>query len=328
MVEICIIGSNSFSGSSFARHCRENGASVLGISRSPQPVSSLAPHTWTNEGSFAFHQLDLNNDLEQIITLLSEGQTPYVVNFSAQSMVAESWDTPGDWFQTNTVATIKLHDALRKMGHLKKYVHISTPEVYGNCEGFIGEDTAFNPSTPYAVSRAAADMSLRSFYAAYDFPYVITRAANVYGPGQQLYRIIPRTILYFLLGNTLQLHGGGHSRRSFIHMDDVSSATFSLMEKGRTGEDYHISTDHIVSVRELVEMICRKLSTNFDDCVEVVGERLGKDSAYMLSSNKIREELGWSDRIDLESGIEECTAWAKDNLNELREQPFNYTHRA
>ena len=91
---------------------------------------------------------------------------------------------------------MKLHDGLRKFDWLKRYVHISTPEVYGSCEGLVKEDNPFSPSTPYAVSRAAADMSLLSFIKAYNFPVVFTRAANVYGEHQQLYRIIPRTILF------------------------------------------------------------------------------------------------------------------------------------
>ena len=210
----------------------------------------------------------------------------YIVNFAAQSMVAESWQYPADWFMTNTVSTVKLHDHLRQCDFLKRYVHISTPEVYGSCSGFVKEDFALNPSTPYAVSRAAADMSLRTFHAAYQFPVVTTRAANVYGPGQQLYRIIPRTILFILLGRKLQLHGGGVSTRSFIHMKDVSDATWRIMLNGDNGHTYHISTNEVVSIRELVERICKKLNVNFEDHVEMVGERLGKDTAYHFDSSE------------------------------------------
>ena len=175
-------------------------------------------------------------------------------------MVAESWLNPEHWYMTNTLSTIKLHDQLRKLDFLEKYVHISTPEVYGNCSGFISENTPFNPSTPYATSRAATDMSLRNFFNAYKFPVVTTRAANVYGPGQQLYRIIPKTIISILMGGKIQLHGGGYSTRSFVHIDDVSDATWKIMLRGKNGEDYHISTDVVISIRDLVEKICQKLS--------------------------------------------------------------------
>jgi len=213
------------------------------------------------------------------------------------------------------------------MYFLKKYVHVSTPEVYGSCIGFVGEDFPFNPSTPYAVSRAATDMSLKTFRAAYDFPVVTTRAANVYGPGQQLYRIIPRTIMCILQGQKLQLHGGGVSTRSFINMRDVSKATWMAMTHGGIGLTYHISTNNVISIRALVERICEKLGVAFESYVEFVGDRIGKDSAYHLDSKKIRTQLGWEDKVSLDQGLNECIDWVKNNFEILKDQPFDYEHK-
>lgn len=327
METILVVGSNSFSGATFTDFALQQGARVIGASRSPEPIDALLPYKWHDTANFSFHPLDLNRHLPQLMALINDSRPIYVVNFAAQSMVGESWLNPGDWFMTNAVSTIKFHDELRKCGFLKRYVHISTPEVYGSCSGFVKEDFPFNPSTPYAVSRAAADMSLRSFRAAYNFPVVTTRAANVYGPGQQLYRIIPRTILFILLGRKLQLHGGGASTRSFIHMRDVSDATWKIMKHGRDGDTYHISTSTAISIRELVERICAKLGVPFADYVEVVGERMGKDSAYHLDSTKLRTELGWQDTIGLEQGLDECIAWVKANFEVLKTQTFDYEHK-
>ncbi len=328
MDTILVVGSNSFSGTTFVDFALQQGARVLGTSRSVEPIDAFLPYKWHDHANFSFHHLDLNKDLPKIINLIRDTKPAYVINFAAQSMVAESWQNPGDWFMTNVVSTIKFHDELRKCDFLKRYVHVSTPEVYGSCSGFVGEDFPFNPSTPYAVSRAAADMSLRTFHTAYHFPVVTTRAANVYGPGQQLYRIIPRTILFVLLGRKLQLHGGGVSTRSFIHMCDVSDATWRIMQNGRNGDTYHISTDEVVSIRELVERICVKLNVRFEDHVEVVGERLGKDSAYHLDSTKLRTELGWKDRIGLDQGLDECVSWVRTHFDALKAQPFDYQHKA
>ena len=323
-----VIGSNSFSGASFCEYLLGEQATVVGTSRSPEPHRAFLPYRWSGKDRrFSFYRLDLNNDLAAIVDLLKRERPSYVVNFAAQSMVAESWANPDHWFMTNVVSSVKLHDQLRRLDFLKKYVHVTTPEVYGSTEGFVREDAAFNPSTPYAVSRAAADMSLRTFHAAYDFPVVFTRAANVYGPGQQLYRIIPRTILFIRLGRKIQLHGGGASERSFIHMRDVSDATLRVARDGVPGETYHISTNRIVSIRGLVEMICAQLGARFDDCVEVVGERLGKDAAYRLDSAKIRRELGWADHIGLEQGIEDTVAWVDRFIDDLRSQPLQYAHK-
>lgn len=324
----CVIGSNSFSGASFVSTLLTRGARVIGVSRSPEPHEAFLPYRWGGKDkNFSFHKLDLNNDVEAITKLLHQTRPAYVVNFAAQSMVAESWQNPDHWFMTNVVSTVRLHEQLRRLDFLKKYVHVTTPEVYGSTEGFVREDAPFNPTTPYAVSRAAADMSLRSFFGAYGFPVVFTRAANVYGPGQQLYRIVPRTILFIKMGRKLQLHGGGTSERSFIHIDDVADATQRVAEHGRPGDTYHISTDRIVSIRALVEMICARVGVRFEDHVEIVGERLGKDAAYRLDSSKIRSELGWAPHIELEQGIEDTVAWVERFYDCLSTQPLQYIHK-
>lgn len=326
--KIAVIGSNSFSGSSFVDFALEKGLDVIGMSRSAEPHDVLLPYKWNKrKDAFQFHALDINNDLDAIMALLNKEKPGYVVNFAAQSMVGQSWDFPEHWFQTNAVSTVMLHNALRRVDYLDRYVHVTTPEVYGSTGEFITEDTPFNPSTPYAVSRAAGDMSLKTFVDAYDFPAVSTRAANVYGPGQQLYRIIPRTIFFILTDKKLQLQGGGVSKRSFIHMRDVSDATLKIMENGKNGETYHISTNEIVTIRGLVEKICAMMGVKFEEHVEVSEDRLGKDQAYILNSDKIRKALGWSNKISLEQGLEETIKWVRDNKNALESVPQNYVHK-
>jgi dTDP-glucose 4,6-dehydratase len=242
-------------------------------------------------------------------------------------MVAESWLTPEHWYQTNIVGNVKLHDRLRRFDFLQRYVHISTPEVYGSCSGLVKEDAPFHPSTPYAASRAGCELHLRTFLRNYRFPVVFTRAANVYGPGQQLYRIIPRTILCVLLGKKLALHGGGHSVRSFIHIGDVVDGTLRVARQGANGEAYHFSTTLMISIRELVEKICAMMGANFSDVAEVTDDRPGKDSAYLLDSAKARETLGWADRFDLETGLRETIEWVRGNLEALKAQPQDYVHK-
>jgi dTDP-glucose 4,6-dehydratase len=286
------------------------------------------PYRWArNPDGFRFFKLDLNSDLDGIGELIAAERPDYVVNFAAQSMVAESWKNPEHWYMTNVVSTVRLHERLRTFKFLKKYVHVTTPEVYGSTVGFIDESAPFNPSTPYAVSRAAGDMSLKTYHANYGFPVVYTRAANVFGPGQQLYRIIPRTILSIKLGRKLQLHGGGKSQRSFVHIRDVADATLRVAREGAAGEAFHISTPRIVSVKDLVEMICARMGAKFADCVEIAGERPGKDAAYLLDSNKIRKTLDWSDRITLEQGLDETVAWVERFYDNLKSEPLDYVHK-
>ncbi len=326
--KIVVIGSNSFSGASFARYMSELDYEVLCLSRSAEPIDALLAYKWTRPESCQYSQLDINHDLDKINALLDKQKPIHIYNFAAQSMVGQSWDRPEDWFMTNAVSTIKLHNVLRQKDYLDKYIHISTPEVYGSCEGYVKEDHVLNPSTPYAVSRAAADMSLKTFFNVYDFPVVSTRAANVFGPGQQLYRIIPRTIMFIKMGKKLPLHGGGFSERSFIHIDDVSSATKLIAEQGRSGDIYHIATEKQISIRALVQMICDKMNINFDDIVEESGDRKGKDAAYTLDSTKLRTELGWQDKITLEHGVEQTIEWVERYFEQLKQQPLSYIHKA
>jgi dTDP-glucose 4,6-dehydratase len=303
---------------------------VVGASRSAELPACFLPYRWADAASqerFSFHQLDLNHDTGKILDLLSDTRCGCIVNFAAQSMVAESWLNPEQWYQTNVVANVRLHEGLRKIPNLKRYVHISTPEVYGTCEGTVRESENYRPSTPYAASRAACDLHLRTFFQRYHFPVCLTRAANVYGPGQQLYRIIPRTIMAVLTGEKLQLQGGGHSVRSFIHLDDVADATLKVADAGTSGETYHISTSRFVSIRELVEIICEKMGADFSEVAEVVEDRPGKDAAYLLDSSKCRGELGWADQTGLEDGIAGVIAWARSCLPELANQPLAYQHK-
>ena len=327
MTQVCVIGSNSFSGASFCAHLLARGIDVLALSRSIEPDEVFLPYRWKPaKAHVQFEQLDLNQDLDRVMSLLGELKPRLVFNFAAQSMVGESWDKPDDWMRTNVVTVARLAERLRHLDFLDRYIHVTTPEVYGSTDGWITEDAPVNPSTPYAVSRAAGDMLFKIYRETFDLPVVGTRAANVYGPGQPLYRIIPRTVFFLLTGRKLQLHGGGISTRSFIHMDDVSEATWKIAVDASVGETYHISTNRIVSIRELVEMLCRMLGVNSEQAVDVAPERLGKDSAYWLNSDKMRR-LGWQDRVTLEAGVADVIDWARRNLAQLEQQPIGYIHK-
>src|SRR6202047_46801 len=320
-----ILGSNSFSGATFADFLAAQGHDVLATSRSDEAHQAFLPYKWQKRpGYVRFKPIDLNHDLDALKALLASERPTHVVNFAAQSMVGESWLYPDHWMMTNVVSAVRLHELLRNYDGLERYVHVTTPEVYGSTEGWVKEDAPFNPSTPYAVSRAAGDMSLRSYFSNYQFPVVFTGGANVYGPGQQLYRIVPRTILAAMGGNKLRLDGAGKSVRVFIHMTDVSDATLRIAEADKLGETYHISGYELVSIRTLVEMILARLGKHFEDCVEIGPERPGKDTAYTLDSLKLRTELGWRDTMSLETGIDDVIRWAERVRSDLAKLPAQY----
>ena len=326
--KILILGSTSFAGASFINYCLDQGCSVLGISRSAEYDLALRPYgRHAQIKNFRFEQADINSDFEKIKKLTQEFQPDFFADYAGQGMVAQSWQNPEQWYETNIVAKVKLHDWLKDQKYLKKFLRVSTPEVYGSTTGKIKEDTVFNPSTPYAVSHAATDMSLRTFYQHYGFPVVSTRTANFYGPGQQLYRIVPRAILSALTGKKLPLHGGGHSVRSFVYSQDFSHSMWLALTKGKPGEIYHVASDEYVSIRDLVQKVCHLTDVDFNQVVEITGDRPAKDQAYYLDTQKAQKELGWKNKTSLDEGLKQTVDWVKKNLNRLKELPWDYEHK-
>ena len=323
-----VLGSNSFAGAAFVARALADGADVIGFNRSLEPSPIFLPYrNIKGNGSYTFVQADINYDLDAILGELDIFCPQVVVDFAGQGMVAESWQNPAQWYNTNIVAKVKLHDQLRLRNWLKCYVKISTPEVYGSQESLLQETWQYNPSTPYAVSHAAVDQSLRAFHQQYDFPVIFTRFANFYGPGQQLYRIIPRTIIYALLGKKLQLHGGGNSVRAFISGVDVADAVMRSINSGVVGEVYHFSPERFLTIRQIVEIICSQMDIDFSDLVEIAPDRPGKDKAYLMDSKKARRELSWHESHTFEEGVDETIHWVKEYIDEISSLPLNYIHK-
>ena len=304
MAAIAVLGAGSFYGATFVGLARRQGHAVLCLARPAH---------------------DVNTHLDAIMAAVEALRPGVFVNFAALNMVAESWRHAAHYYRTNVIGITALAEALRQWGGLQRFVQVSTPEVYGTTETPLKEDAPFRPSTPYAVSRAAADLHLQSMHAAYGFPVVFTRTVNVYGPGQQPYRIVPKTVLSILQDRKLPLHGGGISSRAFIHVEDAAEATLRVALEGRAGETYHVATARQTAIRDLVAMICALMNRDFDSVVEDDPERLGKDMAYQLDDAKIRTALGWRDTIDLEQGLAQTVADISARPNEFVR--LNYVHR-
>jgi dTDP-glucose 4,6-dehydratase len=328
--KIVVIGSNCFSGASFVDYVLDENpqTTVIGISRSAEYDDVFLPYKKNDRGRFTFHRLDLNTDLDKIINVIQTFRPDYIVNFSAQGMVGQSWADPEQWLRTNCLAIMNLANALKKEKYLKRYVQISSPEVYGSCQGIIKEDAPLSPSTPYAVSKAGGDLSLLPFFKNFDFPVVYTRATNVYGPHQALYRIIPRSIISIKSGRKIPLHGGGVAVKSYIHIRDVCVATLKIAREGENGEVYHISPDNgDISIKEVVRLICEKLGKDINFCVDIEGERLGQDAFYIIDSTKVRTKLNWKPEIGFEQGLNEVICWVEENFDALLKQPGEYIHK-
>lgn len=328
MHKMVIIGCNSFTGAYVVDELLATGQYyVIGVDRE-EKTDAFLPYVSRKLSKFQFFKADINKNMEELKMFLMSEQPDYVMNLAALSEVAPSWDNPAQWMRTNVVSLTELVDFLRQLPSLKKFTQVSTPEVYGSVTGRIDETAPLYPSTPYAVSKAGFDFLLNAFFKNYNFPVVYMRASNVYGAGQQLFKIVPRTIIYLRLGKTLQLHGGGTAVRSFIHVRDVARAYIDGVLKGKAGEVYHVSPDDSIRIRDLVKQICEMVGKDFDSATEEVEARMGHDDVYMLDSSKAREEFGWRPTVSLQTGLGETIEWINKNWEEIKEQSLEYVHVA
>ena len=324
--KIIIIGSNSFSAGSLIQFLLKKNYKIYGISRSKMNKEIFLRFNQKNK-NFTFKKFNLNKDHNEIVNFIKKIKPHYIVNYASQSMVGQSWDKASDWFYTNSFSTLKLYDSISKLREKTKLIHVSTPEVYGNLESITTENQLYNPTTPYAVSRVTADQFLKILFDSKKIQYCSIRASNVYGEHQRLYRIIPKTIISILKNEKLKLDGGGFSKRNFIHIDDVSEATYKVIKSGKNGEIYHISSDEIISIRNLVKFICLKMKYNFSKLVKISPERPGKDKFYILANKKLKKDLKWNSKITLDEGINRCIDWIKKDLKLFSKSDKNYIHK-
>ena len=324
MKKILVLGSNSFSGSSFVDFLPTKKYKIYCFSRSSH--KNEFNRYYLNGKKVSSKKIDISKDLKKILSLIKKIKPNYLINFISESMVAESWIFPKDWYYLNSYILPSFYHEISNYKFIKKVIHFSTPEVYGSTKNKIKETNLFNPSTPYGVSRVTADQVCNTLFKSKKFPVIITRASNVYGEYQKLYRIIPKTIVSIINKKKIPLHGGGKSVRNFIHIDDVSNALLIILEKGIPGETYHIASNKMISIKNIVNLISKKLDTNLENSSKNSKDRAGKDQLYFLNSSKLRN-LGWKPHIDLNKGIDRVIRWIKINKKRLTKQKLYYEHK-
>jgi dTDP-glucose 4,6-dehydratase len=190
----------------------------------------------------------------------------------------------------------------------------------------VAEEAPFNPSTPYAVSKAAADMHLKTLMELFRFPATLIRSSNVYGKHQQLYKIIPRTVIFLKQGKPIELHGGGGAVKSFVHIRDVVAGTLAALRRGRPGT-YHFSLQAPQTVAEIVRQVCELMGHDFERATRRVPERLGQDSRYWLDCSKAERELNWRPGVAFAQGVKEVIQWIESNWSEVQREPLSYVHK-
>lgn len=240
--------------------------------------------------------------------ILEEYRIDTIVHFAAQSHVDNSFDNSLQYTVDNVLGTHTLLQAAKEYGRLRRFLHFSTDEVYGEVDRDhpgCHEKSLLNPTNPYAATKAAAEFIVRSYYHSFALPTVIVRCNNVYGPNQYPEKLIPRFIQLLAAGKRLTIHGAGQTRRNFIWAEDVARATALILERGEINEIYNIGTSQEHSVMDVAALLVRLMcpGDRLEDHVTFVADRPFNDFRYSVDSTRLRE-LGWSELFtDFEANV-------------------------
>lgn len=250
-------------------------------------------------------------DMELLQQVIREHEVESIVNFAAETHVDRSILEPGSFIQTDVYGTHVLLEAVREFG-LERMVHISTDEVYGSvAEGSSQETDRLLPNSPYAASKAGADLICRAYHVTYGVPVVITRGSNSFGRYQYPEKVIPLFITNGLDDKPLPLYGDGLNVRDWLYVVDHCGAIDLMLHEGRDGETYNVGGGHELTNLQLTEEILRLLDKP-KSLIRFVEDRPGHDRRYSLACTKIRE-LGWQPRYDFETALEATVRWYSDN---------------
>ena len=255
--------------------------------------------------------------------LFSQEKFDAVINFAAESHVDRSILDPSPFLETNVKGVQVLLEAARKYP-LWKFIQISTDEVYGSLgdEGSFSEDSPLRPNSPYAASKASADLLCRAYFMAYGVPVIITRSSNNYGPYQFPEKLIPLMIRNALLGKELPVYGEGKQVRDWLYVEDNCRAIALVLQKGRTGEIYNIGGGcekrNIEVVKAICEILAERLKRpveDFEKLITFIPDPRGKahDYRYSLNCTKIQGELGWEPRVSFNEGLRLTVDWYLDH---------------
>jgi dTDP-glucose 4,6-dehydratase len=326
-MKVFILGSNSFAGSSLANFLIKKKIKVYGFSRSSEPPFYRLPYLFDEKKNIPFYKLNFNKEVIKFKKILFKIEPDYIFDFYSQGMVNESWKNPVDWYQTNIISKSKLINILMTYKNLKKYIRISTPEVYGTINKKLSENLKIvNPSTPYALSHAMLDKMLLMYFKQFRFPVVFTRSSNFYGPGQQLYRLIPKVILSIKNKSNFYVDGKGKSFRNFIYSTDFCNAFYTILKKGKLGELYHVTGDNFYSVITIVKKIYKLMNVSLGKNIKFRKDRIGKDTFYKLNNKKLKK-LGWFSKVKIDQGLKNTILWIEKYYLDFKKKEFKYNHK-
>lgn len=314
MKTIFVAGGAGFIGSNFIRHISAKYEKVKIINFDKLTYAGLNPkfENLDSKTKYFFIRGDIA-DKTQLKRAFLKHKPQYVVNFAAETHVDKSiHGNIRDFVRTNVEGVFNMLELVKESPFVKKFLHVSTDEVYGSLS--LGGAQKFNeksplfPNSPYAASKAGADMLCRSYFATWRVPIVVSRSSNNYGPFQYPEKLIPYFVSRILQKKQLPLYGDGKNVRDWVYVLDNCRALELCLRKGRPGEIYNVGGGEEKSNLEIAGMLLRHF--NLDrSFVSFVDDRPGHDRRYALDSSKIRRELGWRPRHDFKDALASTAAW-------------------
>lgn len=305
---ILITGGLGFIGSNFIKYIfNKYNYNIINVDSVTYAANrNNIPPIITDSSRYFFAQTDINHT-NDIRYLIEKHSVKYIVNFAAESHVDNSINDSTPFIRTNISGTHSLLTLLHDCPSVERYLQVSTDEVYGSLteeDDAFTENTPLQANSPYSASKASADLLCRSFYETFDYPILITRCSNNYGPNQHDEKLIPLMIKNAKAGKKLPVYGDGKNIRDWIHVSDHCSGIDAVLHGGKIGEVYNIGGKNEVRNIDIVKTILKLLGKD-ESQIEFVKDRLGHDWRYAIDNSKIQNDLGWFPSVPFKEGLKE-----------------------
>jgi len=309
---LLVTGGCGFIGSNFINYYKEKNPYVKIINF--DKLDYCSNKNGVNHDKLVIGNLK-NKDL--VVHILNEHEIDTVIHFAAQTHVDNSFGNSLEFTIDNILGTHTLLECCKVYNKIKRFIHISTDEVYGEVDidhKGCNEKSLLNPTNPYAATKAGAEFIVRSYYYSFKMPIIITRGNNVYGPRQYPEKLIPKFINQLINNEKCTIHGKGDTRRNFIYIDDVVKAIEIILQKGIINNIYNIGTNNEYSVSEIANKLIKYLkpNDNVEDWIQYITDRNFNDYRYAIKSNELYD-LGWKEETDFNKGFEYTIQWIQSN---------------
>ena len=321
MKKIIVTGGLGFIGSNLIKLLLKKDFKVLNIDKNTYSSNFYNVKEFKNNRNYSFIKCDIAN--RKISKIISKFKPDGIFNLAAETHVDRSIDNPENFIKSNIFGVYNILESFKnysKKNKKTKLIHISTDEVYGDILfGRTKEDYPYNPSSPYAASKASSDHLVSSYVRTYKIPAIITNCSNNYGPKQHPEKLIPKLIYNILTNKSLPIYGKGKNSREWIYVEDHCEALIKIFKDGKIGSFYNIgSNKNLINLdisKKLIKIAKTKIKIGKNVKIKFVKDRPGHDIRYALNSNKLIKELKWKPKTSFETGLIKTFDWYLNNVN-------------